>query len=511
MINIMLVDDEELVTTYIEQMIDWEEKGYHIAGSAASGRQALELYEKYRPEIVISDIRMPGMDGLELTRILKEKNKELVVILMSAYKDFEYAKKGIQYGVSNYLLKHELSEETILSELELAKERLEREKEQKKIYQKHLMGQLIHGQKTTENIERIPWGNRLFLLMLHKSSWITNGRIIEEEWNLQEKQEVEKSFQEEMPGRCVYRSDVQITKSSWMILYEFEEISSKYAVGCLIQQKSEELIRRLCRLENSHVQIIYSCEIAPEEISGTFRKMAWQIRYEAFRKMDRAYSLLELSGGKTDERRKVDDRIRQLRNILYEESGEEAGRLIRQWFQEIQQERQLELFREILPFLEQLLHEIAGEEGSEEETRLWTVTETGEYYARRFEDARRRLDEHRKKHYSRLISDVIQYLQRHYGEDVSLDTLGDVFQMNGSYLGRVFRKETGSSVLKYVTNLRIEKAKYLLRRKNCTVSETAWRVGYQTSQYFSQIFMKTVGVSPQEYRRWEEKQEKDQS
>ena len=77
--------------------------------------------------------------------------------------------------------------------------------------------------------------------------------------------------------------------------------------------------------------------------------------------------------------------------------------------------------------------------------------------------------------------------------------------MNGSYLGRVFRKETGNTVLKYVTNLRIEKAKYLLRSRNYTVSETAYRVGYQTSQYFSQIFMKTVGVSPQEYKRWEEK------
>ena len=153
MINIMLVDDEELVMTYIQQMIDWEEKGYHIVGRASSGRQALNLYEKYRPEIVISDIRMPGMDGLELTRILKEKNKDVVVILMSAYKDFEYAKKGIQYGVSNYLLKHELKEETILSELDMVREKLNQEKEQKKIYQKHLMRQLINGHKMTEKRE----------------------------------------------------------------------------------------------------------------------------------------------------------------------------------------------------------------------------------------------------------------------------------------------------------------------------------------------------------------------
>ena len=115
MIKVMLVDDEVLAVQYMEQIIDWEKEGYQIVGSAFGGRQAIEMYDKYHPDIVISDIRMPGMDGLELTKKLKEKDKEVTIILMSAYKDFEYAKKGIQYGVSNYLLKHEIQEETILS------------------------------------------------------------------------------------------------------------------------------------------------------------------------------------------------------------------------------------------------------------------------------------------------------------------------------------------------------------------------------------------------------------
>lgn len=505
MINIMLVDDEELVMTYIQQMIDWEEKGYHIVGSASSGRQALNLYEKYRPEIVISDIRMPGMDGLELTRILKEKNKDVVVILMSAYKDFEYAKKGIQYGVSNYLLKHELKEETILSELDMVREKLNQEKEQKKIYQKHLMRQLINGHKMTEKRDEIPFGNRLFLLLLHKRSYVRNGKIMEEEWSDEEKNAVEESFQDESLQKCIYRSDVQVTGNNWIVLYQLQEIASKYTVNCLIKQKSEQLIRELCRISSLHVQVIYSYEITPQEISSTFRKMAWQIRYACFWKMDRAYSVLELPEALPEERKILNDRIKQLRSTFYEESGERSGELIREWFREIEQENQLEFFREILPFLEQLLQEFGGEEEESEDNRLWTVKEVGEYYARCFELVYKRLCEQKTKNYSRLVSDVMQYLQKHYYEDVSLDTLGELFQMNGSYLGRVFRKETGNTVLKYVTNLRIEKAKYLLRSRNYTVSETAYRVGYQTSQYFSQIFMKTVGVSPQEYKRWEEK------
>lgn len=136
MTDIMLVDDEVLALEYLKNMVDWERNGYHVVGCATSGKKALELFDRTHPQIVISDIRMPGTDGLELTRQIKEKDKETVVILLSAYRDFDYAQKGIRYGVSNYLLKHELSSELILKELEEVKEKLERAGNKKKIYQK---------------------------------------------------------------------------------------------------------------------------------------------------------------------------------------------------------------------------------------------------------------------------------------------------------------------------------------------------------------------------------------
>ncbi len=100
MTDIMLVDDEVLALEYLKNMVDWERNGYHVVGCATSGKKALELFDRTHPQIVISDIRMPGTDGLELTRQIKEKDKETVVILLSAYRDFDYAQKGIRYGVS---------------------------------------------------------------------------------------------------------------------------------------------------------------------------------------------------------------------------------------------------------------------------------------------------------------------------------------------------------------------------------------------------------------------------
>lgn len=93
MTDIMLVDDEVLALEYLKNMVDWERNGYHVVGCATSGKKALELFDRTHPQIVISDIRMPGTDGLELTRQIKEKDKETVVILLSAYRDFDYAQE----------------------------------------------------------------------------------------------------------------------------------------------------------------------------------------------------------------------------------------------------------------------------------------------------------------------------------------------------------------------------------------------------------------------------------
>lgn len=504
MLKIMLVDDEDLVLEYLEHMIDWEKQGYRIVGQVSSGRQALELYEKYRPEIVMADIRMPGMDGLELTKKLKEKNKDVVVILMSAYKDFEYAQKGIQYGVSNYLLKHELQEKKILAELDTVRKELEKLKERKKIYQSHLMKQLISGQKMTEDIEDFCAGNRLFLLLLHKNAYIIHGEVMEEEWKAEEEEVVREILTQGNTEQCLYVSDVQVTGNNWIILYQLESIASKYAVNCLIEQKSEQIVRSLSNRSELHVQVIYSYEITLREIGRTFREMAWQIRYAFFREPDRAYALTLLPEILPTEKQFLGDKVKKLHEAVHERD-EESKKIVRAWFSEIEEKKQLDAFKALMPLLEQILAEAEECEERREERRLWTVKETGEYYAECFERIHRELCERDTESYSRLVSDVIQYLKKHYNEDLSLDTLGEVFKMNGPYLGRIFRKETGNTILKYVTNLRIEKAKQFLSVHNYTVSETAYHIGYQTSQYFSQIFTREVGINPQEYKKWKEK------
>lgn len=112
------------------------------------------------------------------------------------------------------------------------------------------------------------------------------------------------------------------------------------------------------------------------------------------------------------------------------------------------------------------------------------------------------IQERTEKKYSNIVVDMMRYINKNYCREISLESLGEEFQMNGVYLGQIFKKETGTTFLKYLTALRIEEAKRLLAQGDKNVSEVSEIVGYKTSQYFSQIFIKNVGMKPQEYKKW---------
>ena len=501
MTDIMLVDDEVLALEYLKNMVDWERNGYHVVGCATSGKKALELFDRTHPQIVISDIRMPGTDGLELTRQIKEKDKETVVILLSAYRDFDYAQKGIRYGVSNYLLKHELSSELILKELEEVKEKLERAGNKKKIYQKYFMNQLIYHRVTAEELDKSILGNRFFLLLLHKRNPVIQGEFAETRWTEEEQEAVRNILEESLENIVFYAADVQITENNWILLYRIENTASKYMVNSLILRKCHQIADQLELCLQMHFNMVYSYEITPKEISETFRTISRQIRYSVFWE-DEAICAMEKMPEK--EKKAIwGEQIRILREAIYG-SEEELEKQIEAIFSGIREKEDLEDCKMLLPSLSNLLGELCESENCKEinlKEPLYTIREIEQYYCRNFSYIQQKYARKARLGYSRTVLDMIDYIEKNYPQELSLELLGEKFHMNGVYLGQIFKKETGQTFLKYLTNVRISEAKRLLREENSTVAETAQMVGYRTSQYFSQIFMRNVGMKPQEYKK----------
>lgn len=441
MTDIMLVDDEVLALEYLKNMVDWERNGYHVVGCATSGKKALELFDRTHPQIVISDIRMPGTDGLELTRQIKEKDKETVVILLSAYRDFDYAQKGIRYGVSNYLLKHELSSELILKELEEVKEKLERAGNKKKIYQKYFMNQLIYHRVTAEELDKSILGNRFFLLLLHKRNPVIQGEFAETRWTEEEQEAVRNILEESLENIVFYAADVQITENNWILLYRIENTASKYMVNSLILRKCHQIADQLELCLQMHFNMVYSYEITPEEISETFRTISRQIRYSVFWE-DEAICAMEKMPEK--EKKAIwGEQIRILREAIYG-SEEELEKQIEVIFSGIREKEDLEDCKMLLPSLSNLLGELCESENCKEidlKEPLYTIREIEQYYCRNFSYIQQKYARKARLGYSRTVLDMIDYIEKNYPQELSLELLGEKFHMNGYILDRSLKKK----------------------------------------------------------------------
>ncbi len=506
MIKVLFVDDEVLAMEYLQNLISWEAHGFEVVGHALNAKRALEMFDRERPEIVISDIKMVGMDGLELAGELRKRHADAAVILLSAYKDFEYAKKGIEYGVSNYLLKHELCEEKLLQELDRVRQRLEAGSRKQKIYQKYFARQLIYDTETISEAEEKELGNRFFLMLLHKNDVFRQGTFHEQEWNAAEIRKLT-----ELPENAEgisYMADVQLTPNNIIMLYRIEDICSRYQINIGIQQIGRRIARMLSALDGCQFNLVYSDEIKRNEISRTFQKMSGQIRYAVFWDSCSSDSLNGLKDSGEEEKGSWNEQAEELRRQIYEEK-QPPDEAVNQLFEQVRQpEYHLRAFKELLYTLENLGRELEAQEGMRfepEPGQIGKFNEIGQYYVKWFHEIYAGVRNREDHHYSRLVQMMIRYIRQNFNRELSLETLGEEFQMNGVYLGQIFKKETGSTFLKYLTNCRMEEARRLLEEGRLNIYEISDQIGYKTSQYFSQIFMKTVGVTPQEYKRWNRK------
>ena len=125
MISVMIVDDEYIVREDLKTLIDWEKEGFQIVAEAENGVRGLGMYRQFRPQLIFADIKMPVMDGLAMSQKILEENPETKIILLTAYSDFDYARKAMEQEIHSYLLKHEIDEESLIRELGRVKEVIE--------------------------------------------------------------------------------------------------------------------------------------------------------------------------------------------------------------------------------------------------------------------------------------------------------------------------------------------------------------------------------------------------
>ena len=543
MVKVYLVEDEIIIRQSIKNSIDWEKEGYEFVGDASDGELALPVILKEKPDILITDIRMPFMDGLELSRMVKAELPDIKIVILSGYDDFEYAKQAIKIGVAEYLLKP-VSSAVLLEHLSEIAEKVRNERED-------LALKKVYYQEMQENEELI------------KMKFL--GELISGKLSLADAMEKGKRFHMNLSGPFYRIILFKFIQEDRVKAGQSEDLARAYAaVGNYVDGLKDAF--RFQRGVEGWAFLLTSVEEDMEaqterfieglkEVIAPFEALTWfggigseaarlrELRY-SFREADKAFagrfvqepnqiiSVEQLNYEQLDNEfdANIFGEINQFDQIItrFLSSGslEEVESFVGALFTEISEDhfrslmiRQyiiMDIYATVLTFCKKLRKD-AGAEGEsygqwegirENEEILKQAVTTAEsiddikdYIGTLLDHAIELRNTVSGRRYSDIIQTAKKRIEQDYmSEDISLNSVAAEVCMSPSYFSSVFSKEMGKTFIEYLTEVRMEKAKQYLACSSMKTSEISYEVGYKDPHYFSYIFKKTQGCTPKEYR-----------
>lgn len=502
MYKAVIIDDEPIVLKGICQMISWEQLGIQVAATARDGQQGKLLIQKIRPHLVITDIRMPQMDGMELIRQAAKENPEVLFIIFSGYSEFQYAKEAISYGVMGYLEKPVDIDELKMT-LERAKEILIGRDEKKK------------RESLAQKEENIKFFRSILDNVGRKDELPENvdKRLLESKWTIAVCQFAEggetdgavRFLEETLEKIKGNRMGKVVTKGRYIVIF----------LQTVCQRDDLEKIRKQLSSCGYRVRIGSALEYREFwETAELFKKSETVIQFQQFYRM---YGLMFYEEIQQKNQKVPEDYRGRLKKAVRDGKEEETVRIVEQTLKSMEKVymkpedfRQgcLEILYACAEFMPSGKKENVREKIFGREQPYWILEECTVV-----EQAREKVLELIEKmfavsreetldgyHYK--IIQAMDYIRKHYREDISLVQLAAITDMNPTYFSTLFKKSKGISYSQYLNEVRMERAKELLETDK-KVTEVSEEVGYYNSRHFSECFKKYTGMTPKEYRNKE--------
>lgn len=535
-IKVFLVEDEMVIRRGIKNSIDWEKEGYIFCGEASDGELAYPMIIKEKPDILITDIRMPFMDGLELCKLVKKELPNIKILILSGYDEFDYAKEAIRLGVTEYLLKP-ISSGKLLEALNGVSESIRREKEDKDLVRKYMeemrentehekqkfFEQMIAGnlsmadaletgKKYEMSLSAGMYNLLLFRFTLGEENRKSGELLGEAEYaieKLTERLEYVFEFQRGVEGWAfllMADNEEQMSERVKELSKDLEEIMKNYSTiayfGGIGQpvarlRELEESFREAERALAARFTMELNRIISVDDI-----RMAQNvdtlddIEITSFGEIEKTRTMLEkfLNNGVEDE---IDEFVDVYINELPEENLKSV--LMRQYII-------MDAYIVMMSFCEKI-EGIEGEmQAQSEELKnsmktIQTVEEIKNYIRMLLKKIIGVRDTISGRRYSDIIEIAKDQIRKTYmSDEISLNTVAAEVGMSPSYFSSIFSKEMGKTFVEYLTEIRMDRAKELLMCSSMKISEIGYEVGYKDPHYFSYIFKKTQNCTPKEFR-----------
>lgn len=541
MLKIFLAEDEVIVRETIKRMIPWENLGFELVGEAADGEMALPLLLRQKPDLLITDIKMPFMDGLTLAKVAKKEIPGLKVVILSGYDDFNYAKQAINIGVEDYLLKP-IIKNALIERLTEIRSRYEHEKTQKEYYEKfHREMQAYEKNSSRDFFEALVSGS-MDMMEIYRRSEKLGLDIVAEAYNvLIFTMNCEEDFSGQREGYSEWEAE------SLELLEEFfsENTSAMlfrcniFSYGVLIKGQKEtigentrscvsEIQRILDRKEQKRQWFVAAGE--PVERLSQIQKSyysasrAFSQRYlydENILYYDEMASMEKKNVTEDDSTylQKVDVNALNpaiLQKFLSNGLLEETENFVKDYFYAIGQEPLESLvFRNyvtlnvrfsVMSFLKEIGCDTRTLEQEDTEDVLSESSKSLEnaiaYAEKIISQAIALRDQNSGNKNRSILKTAVDFIDSHYTEeDMSLNKAANAANVSANHFSALFSQNMGQTFIEYLTNLRMNKAKEYLRCTSMRSSEIAGEIGYKDAHYFSYLFKKTQGMTPSDYRK----------
>ena len=528
MLKVFLVEDEFVVREGIKNNVDWQAHGYEFCGEAGDGEVAFPMIQKLKPDIVITDIRMPFMDGLELSKLIKKEMPWIEIIILTGFEEFAYAKEAIRLGVAEYLSKP-ISGEELLKELDQLAQRIVQKKQEQEIreqYQREMeentlnsrrdyFRYLVTGSKTPVelldlaeqlglNISAI-WYN-IALVQIQSTRHATDefsGSIVEAEEKLKTylSPDTVLLFDRGLEGKALlFKGDTrqEIEHYQELFLAKMKEVTEQfhhlvYYVGI------GKPVNRMRELPDSF-------EEARRAFAHRYlRKGNMVMRSGDMQQMtDQEFSIesidtKEMNRGKILEFLKLGSKDEVVYFVEDFFRGAGAGALESEIFR---QYIIMDAYFCVRDFMEELnlgVKQIQSPELSSASIR--SKEGAMQYVIDLLETAVSLREQRAGDRYRDVVAQVMDYIEENYAdEDLSLNVVASHVNFSPNHLSTIFSQQTNQTFIKYLTDFRMNKAKELLRCTGEKSSVISVQVGYKDAHYFSYLFKKTQGMTPTQYR-----------